>query len=305
MTSKQDIIKNVYYDKSGFGSLKTTLQDAKEKDPSIKMEDVKHFFAKNVEEKRKTRGQNSFIAPHAFYEFQIDLFFISNDDLENQKFRIGMLCIDIFSKFMVIVPIKSKQPPDVLAGVIESIKKMSKPPQLIYTDAEGSFGSQVVLDYLKEEGIELHRTRGHPSFAERGIQTFKDQLFKRVENDKKNGKENIEWIDYIFEILITYNTKTQHSATRFTPQQAKLPKNEVEVRMNIALQARKSRTYPELEVGSEVKIMRKKSISEKAHTSHWLKEKFKVKKIEKKLGQTYFYVEGRPSPLLRHELLKV
>ena len=305
MTSKQDIIANVYYDKSGFGSLKTTLEDAKKKEPTIRMEDVKQFFSKNVEEKRKTRGQNSFIAPHSFWEFQIDLFFISNDDLQNQKFRIGMLCLDIFSKWMVIVPIKSKQPPDVLAGVIECIKKMGKAPQLIYTDEEGSFGSQVVLDYLKEQKIELHRTRGHPSFAERGIQTFKDQLFKRVENDKKKGKENIQWIDYIFEILLTYNTKNKHSATQMTPQQAKLPKNEVEVKMNIAIQARKSRTYPELEVGSEVKIMRKKSISEKAHTSHWLKEKYKVKKIEKKLGQTYFYVEGRDKPLLRHELLKV
>ena len=74
MTSKQDIIANVYYDKSGFGSLKTTLEDAKKKEPTIRMEDVKQFFSKNVEEKRKTRGQNSFIAPHSFWEFQIDLF---------------------------------------------------------------------------------------------------------------------------------------------------------------------------------------------------------------------------------------
>ena len=305
MTSKQDIIANVYYDRSGFGSLKTTLEDAKKKEPTIKMEYVKQFFSKKVEEKRKARGQNSFIPPRAFYEFQIDLSFISKQDLQNQKFRIGMLCIDIFSKYMVIVPIKSKQPPDVLAGVMECIQKMGKKCELIYTDEEGSFGSEIVLDYLKEQKIELHRTRGHPAFAERGIQTFKDQLFKRVENDKKKGKENIQWIDYIFEILITHNTKNKHSATQMTPQQAKLPKNEIEVKINISLQARKTRTYPELNINDEVKVIRKKGISEKAHTSHWLNERFKVKKIEKKLGQTYFYVEGRPTPLLRHELLKV
>ena len=44
MTSKQDIISNVYYDRSGFGSRATTLKDAREKDKSITKEDVEEFF---------------------------------------------------------------------------------------------------------------------------------------------------------------------------------------------------------------------------------------------------------------------
>ena len=50
MTSKQDIISNIYFDRSGFGSKATTLQDAKKKDASITKEDVEEFFRKNVEE---------------------------------------------------------------------------------------------------------------------------------------------------------------------------------------------------------------------------------------------------------------
>ena len=305
MSSTQEIIKSVYYDRSGYGSKQTTLKDAKQKDSSITINDINEFFSKNVEEKRKMRGENSFIAPHSFWEFQVDMFFISKNDLENQTFRIGMICIDIFSKYMHIVPIKSKTPPDILAGMMENINKMGGKPKLIYTDEEGSFFNQSVLDYLKEEKIELHRTRGHPAFAERGIQTFKDQLFKRVEADKKNGKQNIQWTDYIFEILLTYNNKNIHSATKFTPKDARMKKNEFEVKMNITMQARNTRKYPELSVGSNVKIMRKKGISEKAHTSHWLKEVFKVKSIDSKLGQSYFHLEGKTSPYLRHELLKV
>ena len=44
MTSKQDIISNIYFDRSGFGSKATTLQDAKKKDASITKEDVEEFF---------------------------------------------------------------------------------------------------------------------------------------------------------------------------------------------------------------------------------------------------------------------
>ena len=57
------------------------------------------------------------MAPHANYEHQIDLFFIT--DLENQKYKIGMACIDIFSKYEVVVPMRSKQIPDFLAGLME------------------------------------------------------------------------------------------------------------------------------------------------------------------------------------------
>ena len=70
---------------------------------------------------------------------------------------------------MYIVSIKSKTPSDILAGMMENINKMDGKPKLIYTDEEGNFFNQSVLNYLKEEKIELYRTRGHPAFAERGI----------------------------------------------------------------------------------------------------------------------------------------
>ena len=131
-------------------------------------------------------------------------------------------------------------------------------------------------------------------------------LFKRVEADEKKGKANIQWTDYIFEMLLTYNNKNVHSTTKFTPSQAKLPKNEFQVKLKISLQAKRNRTYPEIEVGDSVKIMRKKGIGEKERTSHWLKTIETVKRIDKKLGQNYYYLENDDKRgYLRHELLKV
>ena len=70
----------------------------------------------------------------------------------------------------------------------------------------------------------MHLTRGHPNFAERGIRTFKDKLFKRVEADERKGTENIQWTDYIFEIVLTYNNRDKHSTIGMTPQQARMKK---------------------------------------------------------------------------------
>lgn len=83
MTSKQDIIRDVYFDRAGFGSRARTLKEAREKDKTITAEDINEFFKNNVEQKRKPVGQNSFVAPHSAYEYQMDLFFIN--DMEEQK----------------------------------------------------------------------------------------------------------------------------------------------------------------------------------------------------------------------------
>ena len=106
-SSKDDMIKNIYYDRSGFGSKQRTLSEAREKDKTITMGDINRWFRANVEQKRKPVGQNSFIAPHSAYEYQMDLFFING--LDEQKFRVGMLMIDVFDKFMHVVPIKGKK----------------------------------------------------------------------------------------------------------------------------------------------------------------------------------------------------
>ena len=116
---KQKIISDIYYDKSGYGSKRRTLQESREKDKSITKADIDDFFNKNIEIKTKPRGQNSYIPPNAFHEFQFDLFFIN--DIPNQKMKVGALMIDIFSKAMTVIPIQSKSEGDAL---VEGFKKM-------------------------------------------------------------------------------------------------------------------------------------------------------------------------------------
>jgi len=84
--------------------------------------------------------------------------------------------IDVLSKYAVVVPIKSKTPPDVMAGTMEGLQKMRAKPKVIYTDDERAIASADFTEYI--EG-------GAPAFAGRFIISFKDKLFKRVDNDEK------------------------------------------------------------------------------------------------------------------------
>ena len=175
----------------------------------------------------------------------------------------------------------------------------------IYTDDEKAIASSEFQEFVEGENIELQRTRGHLAFAEKFIRTFKDKLFKRIENDEKNRKPNIQWIDYIDEIMVTYNYKDVHSATGLTPNKARDKDNEFKSKLNISMKAKKERIYPTLEVGDRVKILRKKAITEKERTSHFLQGGYTVEAIDTELNQKYYTLEGYNRPLMRHELLKV
>ena len=82
-----------------------------------------------------------------------------------------------------------------------------------------------------------------------------------------------------------------HSATKQTPNEARKKENELKSKLHVSIEARKRKVYPELEVGSKAKVLRKKGIIEKERTSHF-KEKNTVKKISIKMGQKYYDLEG-------------
>ena len=314
--SKAETIAKVYYDQSGYGSKKATLSDARQKDKTITMDDINEFFQKNVEQKKQLRGYNSFVAPEHGYEYQVDLFFIGKKgdaDLKNQKFDIGMVMIDIFSKYAVVIPIPSKDVGGIASGILEGINKMGKKPDIIYTDDEGALSTPAMKEYFEQQKIKHIITRTHAWFAERFIRTFKDALFKRVENSKKDavkqrnatGVDNVQWTDFIFEILLTYNNKNKHSATGHTPAEAKKPSNEIDVKLNLLSKKKHERRYPLLSIGDKVKIIRKKKVGEKERTSVWSEPNYEIAEITKSHGQTVFKVEGMPRYYSRHEILKV
>ena len=70
-----------------------------------------------------------------------------------------------------------------------------------------------------------------------------------------------------YPILVTYNNKLVHSATEFTPNNAKKPSNELMTYMNMKMKAKHNMRRPELHVGDTVNIYNKKKLFNKGHVS--------------------------------------
>ena len=293
---KDKIISEVYHE--FYGSIKDTFTDAKKKDKTITYDDVKKWFDNNFTRKTNLKGYNSYIANEPFEEFQMDLFFIN--DLENQDYKIGLLMIDIFSKYMTVVPLKTKQPLDVLEGIKQCIKNMGENPISIYTDDEGSFNSKQVKQYFLDSQIQHIVTRGHAPVAERAIRTIKDLMYRRIDK-----APDAQWAsnEILKSSLTTYNNKMVNRSTKLTPNEARDKKNVLTVKTNLELHRVKKRKYPDINVGDSVRVYTKKKNFQKERAPVWSENKYKVEDITENFNQKFYHIEGRDRPLLRHEIL--
>ena len=203
--SKSEIINKIYHDPAGHGSMKTTYEDAKQKDKSITYVDVKKWFDTNIERKTQLKGYNSFIASEPKEEYQMDLFFMNY--LKDPEFNIGMLMVDIFTKFVSIIPMKANNAPAILEAMKDAIINMSGKPQTLFTDDEGGLNTPLIQTYLKDHGIRHIVTRSHAAVAERTIRTIKAMIDKRIESAKKRDNQDKRWVDLVKPVLITLHYK--------------------------------------------------------------------------------------------------
>ena len=103
-------IAKKYRSKDGGRPAYKTYLDAKAIKPGITLELVKSWLKKNVEPTRQVGGaRNSYVAPHAGFEYQADLFFMTDKQFPNQDYKAGLSMIDVFSKFAVVTPLKEKK----------------------------------------------------------------------------------------------------------------------------------------------------------------------------------------------------
>ena len=111
---KEKVLERIYYDMDeGFGSVRDLYEKARKVDVGITLDMVSAWMrAQPNKQTRNYKNYNSYTAPLAKYEFQIDLMDVSSllrdvgSEIKSQL-RYGLVCIDIFSKKCHIVPIEN------------------------------------------------------------------------------------------------------------------------------------------------------------------------------------------------------
>jgi hypothetical protein len=125
----------------------------------------------------------------------------------NDNYRYVLLVIDDFSRFVSLIPIKSKNANDMLEA-FESLLNTGRKPLKIRTDAGTEFTNKVVQKLFKDENI-IHfisRSENKASIAERAIKTIKLRIYKYF-----TEKETYRYIDKLQDFAWAYNNSVHRS----------------------------------------------------------------------------------------------
>ena len=138
-------ISKIYNDLSGFGSIQQTFQEARKLDKTITFNDVKTWKENNIVRQTSLPGYNSYVASEPRFEYQVDPFYVN---LGEQKFKYGMLAVDIFTKQVEVVPMMLKNKGNILAAFYELFKKLGGNPKIVYSDNDTAIDAPVSYTHL-------------------------------------------------------------------------------------------------------------------------------------------------------------
>ena len=156
--------------------------------------------------------------------------------------------------------------------------------------------------FFKKHDIRHVITRTHAPVAERTTRTIKKMIYDRIEH-----QPNKSWheTDILYPVLLKYNNKMIHSSIKMTPSDATKPQNQLQVKINLELQRKNTRLYPDLKVGDKVKIYKKKDKFDKERKSLWMPEIHIISQITESKEQNFYTVSDYSRPLMRHEILLI
>ena len=301
MPTVRETIDKVYRNiVSGYGSVQDTFKQSKSVNPDVTLQDVKDYFSKLPSKQLRFRykGYNSYVVNNFLDQIQLDIADFTQNAGLNDGFRYALVGVDVFSRYAWAVPIKTKQPFDVLNAFKEIIRVIGK-PKSIFSDMEGSILSNEFKNFLKDNDIEQKTTLNHAGYAESFIKTLKMMISDRLEGE---GLNLDRWIDVIKPVLSKYNL-SKHSAIKMSPYEAKRKNNYFDVLFNNYNNVKNDRNYEPLEVGDEVRIMIKKTTKTKATDPKWTREIYKI--VDKDNGEYILNTTAQKKSYNRFELLKV
>ena len=99
-----------------------------------------------------------------------------------------LLCaIDLFSKYVWVIPIKVKKGTSLVKAFKKIISEGCKPNR-IWVDQDSEFYNNTFKEFLKINNIEMYSTynEGKHVVAERFIKTLKNKIFKHMTAISKN-----------------------------------------------------------------------------------------------------------------------
>lgn len=249
-----------------------------------------------IRRKYKQTGINSI--------WEVDLADMSKYSKENNKNTFLLMVIDIFSKYLYVVPIKSKNAENVTNAMEKVFKQAKTSPKKIHSDRGTEFYNSKFKKLLDKYNVKLYSTYSEKKAAivERVIRTLKTTMWKYF---SFNG--NFKYMDILDKLVSEYNCR-KHRTIKMAPKEVN--KSNEQMLLNTVYNYRIVYTQkPKFKINDYVRISKYKGIFDKGYIKNWSFEIFQITKIQNTIPVTYLLRDYENLPIAggfyQYELQKV
>ena len=210
------------------------------------------------------------IVPGIDAQFQADLVDVQNLSRYNKGYKYLLTCIDIFSKYTWVVPLKTKQGQE-LVKAFQTILSSGRKPNKLQTDQGTEFLNRVFQKFLRENNIDFFTVNSglKASVVERFNRTFKNKMYKYF-----TAKNTLTYIDVLPKLVKSYNN-TYHRRIKMKPSQV-TKANEAKVWDTLYGNDVDKRVRYKFQVGDRVRISKVKRMLEKSYLPNFTEEMFTI-----------------------------
>ena len=149
------------------------------------------------------------------YQYQADLVDYSALKRDNHSYTFVLTIIDIFSRFALAIPIKSKKGSHVVAALERAFKVM-KPPRKLQTDMGKEFHNFHIERVLNRYRVH-HFSTDQPLRAQI-VEPFNRTLIEMLKQLMAHRK-SLDYISVLSDFLFSYNARPHTAFLLFAPRE--------------------------------------------------------------------------------------
>lgn len=203
-------------------------------------------------------------------QFQADLVDMTAYSKENDGIKFLLTCIDVFSKYAWVRPLKNKTGVEVTKA-FASILKENRIPQKLQTDKDTEFFNKHFQQLLKKYNIHHFATASDvkASCVEHFHRTFRSKMgrFLTAINSKR-------YYDILQDLIDGYNA-SYHKSIKMRPLDVN-KENETDVFNNLYGKLRKGTPVFKYKIGDVVRVSKVRNVFSKGYEQNYTEEFFTI-----------------------------